>query len=135
LDRLETLLRLLAANNAGEMVQAHLARDARIPETSLAPYIKLLEHLYLVQRLQPWHANLTNRVVSRPKVSLLDSGLAAHLIGQTPESLSTPFGLKFIGGLLEGFVTVELRKQRTWSRHRFSLHHFRDRDGAEVDLI
>src|SRR5690606_20250203 len=66
IDRLGTLLRLIAANNAGELVQAHLARDSGIPETSLAPYIKLLEHLYLVHRLPSWNNNLTKRVVSRP---------------------------------------------------------------------
>lgn len=135
LDRPGTLLRLIAANNAGEMVQAHLARDAGIPETSLTPYIRLLEHLYLVRRVSAWHNNLTKRVVSRPKVSVLDSGLATHLIGQTPESLATSSGLKYIGGLLEGFVSSKLRKQRAWSGRRFNLHHFRDRDGAEVDMI
>lgn len=135
LDRLELLLRLIAANNAGEMVQAHLARDAGIPETSLAPYIRLLENLYLAHRVGAWHNNLTKRVVSRPKLLLLDSGLAAHLAGQTPESLSIPTGSKHLGGLLEGFVAGELLKQRSWSKSRFRLHHFRDRDGAEVDLV
>lgn len=135
IDRLGVLIRLIAANNAGELVQAHLARDAGVPETSLAPYLKLLESLYLIHRLPSWNANLTKRVVARPKVALLDSGLGAHLIGQTPGSLSAPSGLKYVGGLLEGFVGAELCKQRTWSSSRFGLHHFRDRDGGEVDLI
>lgn len=135
LDRLATLLRLVAANNAGELVQAHLARDAGIPETSLAPYVRLLEQLYLVRRVPAWHSNLTKRVVSRPKIAMLDSGLAAHLAGQSPDTLTTAAGQKHVGGLLEGFVTSELHKQRTWSASRFRIHHFRDRDGAEVDLM
>ncbi len=135
LDRLATLLRLIAANNSGELVQAHLARDAGIPETSLAPYVRLLEQLYLVQRVPAWHNNLTKRVVSRPKITMLDSGLNAHLTGRSPDTLSTALGAKHVGGLLEGFVTSELQKQRTWSSSRFRIHHFRDRDGAEVDLM
>ncbi|MFA5551091.1 MAG: ATP-binding protein, partial [Trueperaceae bacterium] len=135
LERLPVMLRLIAANNAGELVQAHLARDSGVPETSLAPYVRLLENLFLVQRVPAWHANLTKRVVARPKVSILDSGLAAHLIGQTPGTLSVVGGQAYVGGLLEGFVSSELTKQRTWSSVRYDLYHFRDRDGAEVDLI
>jgi uncharacterized protein len=32
-------------------------------------------------------------------------------------------------------VVNEIRKQITWSTHRPSLWHFRDRGGAEVDLV
>ena len=35
---------------------------------------------------------------------------------------------------LEAFVVSELRKQRTWSRKRFRLFHFRQRD-EEVDIV
>lgn len=135
MERLPVMLRLIAANNAGELVQAHLARDARVPESSLGAYIGLLESLYLVQPIPAWHANLTKRVVARPKVSVIDSGLAAYLAGQTPGTLSVPVGLVHVGGLLEGFVSSELTKQRSWSAVRYGLYHFRDRDGAEVDLI
>lgn len=37
--------------------------------------------------------------------------------------------------LLETFVANEIRKQLTWSTERPSLWHFRDRGGAEVDLV
>lgn len=135
MDRLSTLIRLLAANNAGELVWAHLARAAGLPETSIPPYLRLLESLFLVRRIPSWSANLVQRHVERPKVALLDSGLAAHLIGQTSESLAAPAGLQYVGGLLEGFVAAELIRQRTWSDVRFNLSHFRSRDGSEVDLI
>jgi predicted AAA+ superfamily ATPase len=36
---------------------------------------------------------------------------------------------------METFVVNEIRKQITWSAHRPSLFHFRDRGGAEVDLV
>jgi len=39
------------------------------------------------------------------------------------------------GGLLEGFVAGELRRQLTWSEEDPRLFHYRDRHGAEVDLI
>lgn len=39
------------------------------------------------------------------------------------------------GGLLETFVVMELRKQSSWSESQPSLWHFRDRGGAEVDVV
>lgn len=135
MERLGRLLRLIAANNAGELVGAHLARDAGIPETSLSSYLATLEHLYLVQRLPAWGHNLTKRVVSRPKIAVSDPGLAAHLTGRTEQALASVTGPNHFGGLLEGFVGSELSKQRTWSRTRYTLHHFRDRDAAEVDIV
>lgn len=39
------------------------------------------------------------------------------------------------GHLLEGFVASELRRQQTWSSGDFRLFHYRDNDGAEVDLV
>ena len=39
------------------------------------------------------------------------------------------------GPLLESFVTMELIKQRGWSQAQPTILHWRDRNGAEVDLI
>jgi predicted AAA+ superfamily ATPase len=36
---------------------------------------------------------------------------------------------------LETFVVNEIAKQRTWASVDVELHHFCDRDGAEVDLV
>jgi len=80
LSELPLLLRLLAARNAGELNLAGLANDAGIPVRTLDPYLDLLETLFLVHRLPAWSTNLSQRVVSRPKIALHDTGLAARLL-------------------------------------------------------
>jgi predicted AAA+ superfamily ATPase len=40
-----------------------------------------------------------------------------------------------LGKLLETFVIAELIKQRSWSESEYSLRHFRDWDGREVDIV
>ncbi|MDR0431835.1 MAG: DUF4143 domain-containing protein, partial [Bifidobacteriaceae bacterium] len=135
LQRLDTLLRLLAANTAQEVVMAHVARATSIPERSLPPYLRLLEDLYLAVHIPPWGRNLAKRAVGKPKALLADSGLAAHLVGATQKSL-TGFGRReHLGQFLEAFVAAELTKQRAWSARRFRLFHFRDSTGPEVDLV
>lgn len=40
-----------------------------------------------------------------------------------------------LGGLLEGFVAMEIARQLDWSRTRAELFHYRTRDGVEVDVV
>ena len=101
----------------------------------LPAYLDLLETLYLTHRLPPWGDNLTKRVTSRPKVALLDTGLAARLNHVTPEAMAPGSVGDAAGGLLESFVAGELRRQLVWSDTPARLFHFRDRNGLEVDIV
>lgn len=130
LRELPRLLRLCAARTAGELNVTDLARDLGLSRPTTDSYLAHLEAVFLIQTVPAWSTNLTARIVRRPKLSLTDTGLAARLLGgrlrRDPE---------LAGRLLETFVVEELRAQAEWSQTRPSLFHFRDRDGAEVDLI
>jgi predicted AAA+ superfamily ATPase len=130
LRELPRLLRLCAARTSGELNIADLARDIGFPRTTTDSYLAHLEAVFLVQTIPAWSTNLTARVVHRPKLTITDTGLAARLLGGR---LRTDADLA--GRLIETFVAGELRAQSEWSVSRPGLFHFRDRDGAEVDLI
>lgn len=132
--RIASVLRLLAANQAGELVKARVARDADVPETSISSYLDLLETMYLVERLRPWTPNLTTREAGKPKVVVNDPGLALRVGRVSEQQLALP-GSAQLGAAVEGFVVSELFKQRTWSREEYDLYHFRDRTGIEVDIV
>lgn len=134
-NRLQSVLRLLAANQAGELVKARLATDAQIPATSISTYLDVLNILFLAEFLEPWTLNLTRRETGRPKVSVTDSALAMRLARVTAGSLEPIVGSEYLGLLLEGLVVSELRKQATWSDQDYYLYHYRDRDQNEVDVI
>lgn len=133
--RLRSLLRVLAANQAGELVKARVAQDAGIPATSLQVHLDLLEALGLIALIPPWTPNLTQREVGRPKSLVLDTALAMRLSRLTVEQVSLVGYREALGSLLEGFVMAELLKQRTWSSEEFEIFHYRDRAGVEVDLV
>ena len=40
-----------------------------------------------------------------------------------------------LGQMLETFVFQELRRQASWSEDDIRFHHFRDKDGFEVDIV
>jgi len=137
-DRLSAVLRLIAANQSGEMVQTRLASSLGMPKSSISAYLSALHTMYLTTDLPPWGVNLTSREVSRNKVSVADSAIAMRIDRLDRDSLVGVEGLsqsKVLGGLLEGFVVSELLKQSGWSEQSYNLFHFRDSDGLEVDVI
>lgn len=133
LHNLPNLLKLLAARTAGLLNLADVGRDAALPHTTLTRYLALLETVFLVHRLPAWSRNLGQRLVKAPKLHLVDTGLACHLLGADAAWLAEDRPL--LGRLLESFVVGELRKQITWAAPRTTLHHFRTATGVEVDVV
>jgi uncharacterized protein len=133
LHTLPNLLKLLAARASGLLNLADVGRDASLPHTTLTRYLALLETVFLVHRLPAWSHNLGQRLVKAPKVHLLDTGLACHLLGADARRLSEDRPL--LGRLLESYVVGELRKQLSWTDPQTTLYHFRTATGSEVDVV
>lgn len=132
---LPLILKVLAARNSEELNVADVSKETEIPVSSLNRLLDLLETLYLVQRIPAWSTNFSKRAVSRPKTSLLDTGLAARLINISAAGAGPEAYGEVAGHLLEGFVAGEIRKQRAWADEPVRVSHFRDRSAGEVDLI
>lgn len=133
LHTLPNLLKLLAARASGLLNLADVGRDASLSHTTLTRYLALLETVFLVHRLPAWSRNLGQRLVKAPKLHLVDTGLACHLIGTDARRLSEDRTL--LGRLLESFVVGELRKQISWNDSQTTLYHFRTATGSEVDVV
>ena len=96
-------------------------------------YVTLLERVFLLEQLPPWHSTRLTRLVKTPKLHLGDTGVACALLGVDGEALWSDRTV--FGQLLETFVVQELRRQASWRDDDVRFYHFRDRDGAEVDLV
>jgi len=108
---------------------AEPARSLGIGETSVRRYLDLLEGVYMVRQLQPWHENLKKRQVKSPKVYIRDSGLLHQLLGirTLPELLSHPkCGASWEGYVIEEIISsVQPDEVYFWATHA----------GAELDLL
>ena len=134
--RLEALPRLLeaAAAHTGRLFNvSRLAAPFQLSLPTIRDYLILLERLFLLERLEPWHSNRLKRLVKTPKLHLGDTGLACALLGADAETLRTDRGL--LGQLAETFVYQELRRQSGWYDSPVKFFHYRDKDGAEVDIV
>lgn len=128
------LLTLVAARSTGPLNVAALASELRVSEASARRYLSLLRAVFALLRVPSWRRNLGRRATAAPKYQLVDSGLAAHMLGLDRERLAMDESLA--GGLFESFARMELVKLAEWSEARPSIFHFRTRGGArEVDAV
>lgn len=134
-SELRQVLRLLAARGCGDLVIAELARDAELGRGTTTDYVALLEALYLLVLIPAWAPGATTRVKRRPKIVLLDSGLAGDLLGAGASTFAPDSDGVLAGNLFETYVLGEVLKQASWSTESIEIGHYRDRDGGEVDLV
>jgi hypothetical protein len=126
------------AGQTGQVLNVTSAASGVNMKTSTAEnYLKLLEAVFLLYRLPAWGTTLRRRAVLSPKLHVLDSGLAAHLLGVSAAKLARldATSLSEFGHLLETFCVGEIRKQLSWQQERFEVGHWRTHDDQEVDLV
>lgn len=133
-DDLPRLIQLIAARTAQELNVSTIANDSGINAETLRSYLALLETIYLHHRLPAWSTNFTARAKKHPKIHLVDTGLAADVLGLSAERLAIPTTTQ-TGHLFESFAVNEILRQQSWADERVHLAHFRDTDKREVDLI
>ncbi|PBN42249.1 ATP-binding protein [Sphingobium sp. D43FB] len=133
LERMPRLLRALAVHSGQLVNHAGVGASLGLNHVTTQKYTAIFEQLFLVRSLPPWHNNALKRLIKKPKLHFLDSGLLAALRGITPEKLAAD--RSHFGAILETFVYSEVLKATHWSDDRFSLSHFRDKELDEVDIV
>ena len=133
LDTLPRLLALAAGQTARLINISDLASPFQLSRPTIRDYVTLLEQVFLIDELPPWHSNRLSRLVKKPKLHVGDTGAACALLGVDAAGLWQDRST--FGQLLETFVYQELRRQASWYTGKIRFSHFRDKDGAEVDLV
>ena len=133
LKSMPKLLRVLAEHSGQLVNYSSFGSALGMNHVTTRKYVGVLEDLFLIQTLQPWYSNVLKRLLKSPKLHFLDAGLLASLRRLPPDSVRrdrTAFG-----HLLESFVFGELMKLESWADEPYSLSHFRDKEGNEVDFV
>jgi predicted AAA+ superfamily ATPase len=133
LDVLPRLLTLAAGQTARLLNVSDLASPFQVSRPTIRDYVTLLERVFLLESLPPWHSNRLSRLIKTSKLHLGDTGVACALLGLDAEALAR--NRATFGQLLETFVYQELRRQASWHDASIAFYHFRDKDGAEVDIV
>lgn len=133
LDVLPRLLQLAAGQTARLVNVAEMAGPFQLSRPTIRDYVTLLKRVFLLDYLPSWHTNRLSRLIKSPKLHMGDTGVATALLGLDSTALLKDRTL--LGQFLETFVFQELRRQASWYESVCSFHHFREKDGVEVDIV
>lgn len=133
LEAFTTFLELVAGRTACELRLSSLGGDAGVTHPTARSWLSVLEASFVTLRLPAWHRSPRKRVVKSPKIHLLDTGLACHLLGITEPRQLPRHPLR--GALFESWVVSEVLKSRLHRGLPQRMFHLRETRGAEVDLL
>jgi len=129
-DAVRRLWGMLAHQQGGLFNASVLARSLALDTRTVNRYIDLLVQMFLVRRLEPWHANLGKRLTKSPKLYVRDSGLLHALLGLSDEERL--LGHPGVGASWEGFVLENLI---TAAGPNVTAYFYRTSAGAEIDVL
>lgn len=122
LGAIKLFAQMLRSRVGSPLSLASMARDLSLSPVTLKRYLEILEALFIVFTVQPWHENIARATLKSPKVYFYDMGL---VLGDE--------GLRF-----ENLVATALLKHTQWHNDALGknvrLHYIRTKDDAEVDF-
>ena len=124
------LLRMLTGIHGNLLNYSMLANSLGIDNNSIKRIIDLYEDAFLIRRLQPFHINVTKRLVKTSKLFIRDSGLLHALAGI--EDMEELEGYAGKGNSWEGFVIQQII---SLLKPSISPFFYRTQDGVELDLV
>lgn len=133
LNLFQRFMKLCAGRVGGLLNVSSLANDAGVSHTTARAWLSVLEASYIIFLLQPYHSNISKRLVKSPKLFFYDVGLAAFLLGIENTTQISRDPLR--GSLFENMVVAEALKYRFNHGRRSNLYFYRDSKGNEVDLL
>jgi len=126
-------LRAAAARSGQLLNMADLARDSDVAPNTVRSWLSILQASGIVYLLEPYHTNVTKRLVKTPKLYFLDTGLCAYLTEwSSPETLEAG---AMSGAVLETWIMVEILKSWWHNGLRAPFYYYRDKDQKEIDLL
>ena len=133
LTTFQRFVTLCAGRTAQLLNYSSLAGDCGISQPTAKAWLSILETSFIAFRLPVLHTNLRKRLVKMPKLHFYDTGIVCWLLGiRTPEQLRAH---PLRGAIFETWVVSEVAKHRANQGNAHGISFYRDRNGAEADLI
>jgi len=117
------LVALLRERVGSPLSIASLARDLQVAPNTVSKYLEILEALYVIFLVRPFHRNVARAILKAPKVYFFDTPYVSGDVGAQWENACAAMLLKHVH-----FEQDVLGKQTT-------LHYLRTKEGAEVDFV
>lgn len=129
-ERLRRFWTMVAHSQGETLNYSKLASNLGISDKTVARYLDILVDLFLLKRLEPWHANVKKRLIKSPRFYIRDSGILHKLLAikSYDDLLSHPV----VGKSWEGFVIDNIL---SIIPQHITPYFYRTLAGAEIDLL
>ena len=133
LSLFQLFIRVCAGRVGSECNLSAMTNEIGVSVPTLREWMSVLEASYIVFRLQPYHANISKRLVKTPKIYFYDTGILCFLLGiENPKQLETH---PLHGAIFENLVVAEFVKSRLNEGKMPNFYFYRDSRGTEIDLV
>lgn len=126
-------IRACAARTGQLLNLADLARDADISIPTAKKWLSILRASFQIFLLQPYHSNITKRLIKTPKLYFLDTGLCSYLTEWTSPAALEAGAMS--GAIFETYVFAEILKSYWHRGLEPAIYYYRDKDKKEIDFI
>ena len=133
LTKFQTFISLLAARAGGLLNLSEISKECGVTQPTAKEWLTILQSTYIVYILQPWHRNITKRVVKTPKLYFVDTGLLCYLLGIDNAGRFLKSAER--GNIFENFVVMEAVKRILTVKRRVNIFFYRTAAGVEMDLL
>ncbi|MBR6020256.1 MAG: ATP-binding protein [Lachnospiraceae bacterium] len=126
---------IVALRTAQQLDYTEIGNAVGIDARTVKTWISILEASGIVMLLQPYATNLSKRIIKKPKLYFLDTGLCAFLCGWSDSRILEASAMA--GAFFETYVVSEMTKsiRNAGKRIEYTLYYYRDRDQKEVDIV
>jgi hypothetical protein len=126
---------IVALRTAQEIHYEDIANNVGIDVKTCKKWISILETSGIIYLLQPYMANISNRVIKAPKLYFMDTGLCAYLCKWPNSQMLENCAMS--GAFFETYVVSEIIKNffAFNKEPRDYLYYYRDIDQKEIDLL
>ena len=129
----QRFVQLCAGRTAQPVNLSSLASDCGVSQPTAKAWLSILEAGFVAFCLPSLRSTLRKRLVKAPKLHFYDTGLACWLLGIRSAEQLVAHPLR--GPIFETWVVSEIVKHRANREAVGGLSFYRDRSGAEVDLV
>lgn len=123
IQSVETLIEMLRSRVGSAVSVNALAVDLQKSPTTIQNWLKLLEDLYVVFRINPYHRNIARAILKEPKYYFYDNGMVLGVNGIKLENVVACALLK------EAYRTIDVESEE------LGLHYIRNKEGYEIDFL
>jgi len=123
IQKIETLIELLRHRVGSPLSYSSLAEDLQCSDKSVKRWLTILENMYVVFKVTPYHKNIARSLLKAPKYYFYDTGQIDNDKGKKLENLTACALLK------------EIHRLNDLYGESYDLHYIRTKEGFEIDFL